>query len=496
MSGFDLAQTVYMDADAVQQAELVYITSVKLYFYAKPVQGKTSSGISEPGVSLYVTSVDDTGAPVLDNKSIFHTYGARMEYGDINVSTTGATATTFTFRQPIPVNTGKRIAFLVSFDGSDNGFKLWCNKAGENVLGTTTATSVTSGKVDGHLFRVTNGNQLTPQLNTDLSFVLNVAKFTTTPTQFKIRNRAYEILRLSSISGSFKGGEPVYEHRSSATGNVIISSATNVVTGNGTSFNTVLAAGDKFVLTDGTDGNTDVRGVVSITNATHMVIDELPTFTTNTGGYFRTVTGSAFYYSAIDDHLIIQDSTANASVYLSNGAIVKGVDSLATATVADVVDRSVNAVQPAFFVVTPAGATVNTTVNFANSSFTMDDARATDTTIGKLTVFNSHSYVLASRSTEVTAATPFDSFEGTLTFTTANPYVTPYVREENLDLFVDTFTINNDTTNEYRGQGNASTRYVSKGVVLSNDQLAEDIKVYVRAYRPVGSDVKDRKSVV
>jgi hypothetical protein len=68
--------------------------------------------------------------------------------------------------------------------------------------------------------------------------------------------------------------------------------------------------------------------------------------------------------------------------------------------------------------------------------------------------------------------------------------VSPYVREENLDLFLETFEINNDDTNEYLGRGNASSRYVASPVFLSNDQLAEDMKVYLRAYRPANTSIK------
>jgi len=45
MSGFDLAQTFFIDPAAAQQAPAVFITSVDLFFKSKPVQGKTQSGI-------------------------------------------------------------------------------------------------------------------------------------------------------------------------------------------------------------------------------------------------------------------------------------------------------------------------------------------------------------------------------------------------------------------------------------------------------------------
>ena len=61
MSGFNLAQTFFVDADAAQQASSVYVTSIDLYFYGKPTAGKTKSGISKPGVSLFLCNTNTDG---------------------------------------------------------------------------------------------------------------------------------------------------------------------------------------------------------------------------------------------------------------------------------------------------------------------------------------------------------------------------------------------------------------------------------------------------
>lgn len=337
---------------------------------------------------------------------------------------------------------------------------------------------------------MTNGKVLTPETDADLSFKLKVAKFTTTPTTFMVRNRPYEILKTTPVVGVFKGGEPVYEKRANNTGTVGISSTIATLTGSGTSFNTILQAGDSFVITDGTTGNTDIRKVVSIANATFMTIDVTPSFTNTAGAYYRTVTGSMFFNSNMTDHLIVQDSTANASVYLSVGSPMYGVDSGAQANVTAIQTYAVNAAIPGFNVIVPAGTTVNTTLNFANSSLGVSGTTESTFNIGQRKTVDTYPAVIASRTTEVTTGTPFTSVATTLKFTTTNPYVSPYVREENLDLFVETFEINNDDTNEYLGRGNASSRYISSPVFLSNDQLAEDMKVYIRAYRPASTSIK------
>lgn len=487
MSGFDLAQTFFVDPDAAQQAASIYITSIDLFFYSKPVQGKTQSGIFKPGVTVFIADTTTDNAPNIN--SFKQDVVARVEFDNINVSTTGALATTFTFSRPINIRTNVTAAFLIKFDGSDAGFKLWYNKAGSVEFGTTNLTSVTSGKVDGNLFIITNGNTLTPQKDADISFKLKVAKFTTTPQAYKIKNRAYEILNTSNTVGNFIGGEPVYAVAANAAGTVGISSASVNLIGTGTTF-TSLNAGDSFVLTDGTPGNTEIRKVVSVTNTTSMVIDTAPSFTNTAGHFYRAVTGKAYFSSGQTDHLIIQDSTSNSTIFLSAGNTIYGVDSLAFTTVANIQAFSVNAVTPGFVVGVPNGTTINTSIGFANSSFAYSSGNAQDATIALRLPMSKYPAVIASRTTEVTTGTPFTSLQSTLTFKTNNPYVTPYVDRENLDMFLETFEINNDTTNEYLGTGNAQSRYISQTIVLDADQLSEDLKVFVRGYKPASTDIK------
>jgi hypothetical protein len=83
-----------------------------------------------------------------------------------------------------------------------------------------------------------------------------------------------------------------------------------------------------------------------------------------------------------------------------------------------------------------------------------------------------------------------ETFNGEITFSTSNEYVSPYVREENLDVFVERYVINNSDTDEYRGLGTAQARYISKTAVLRNEQFAEDLKLYLTAFRPFGTTIK------
>lgn len=490
MSGFDLAQTFFLDRQAVNDSELAFITAVDLFFYSKPVEGQTKTGINSPGVSVSICGVRADGTP--DLASVSHMYSARVEYNQIVVDTSGnnSSVTTFTLRQPVPLTTNRRYAVLVKFDGSDNDFKLWYNKSGENVLGTLTQTQVSSGKIDGHFFKITNGYELTPERDADLSFRVKIARFTETQKTFKTKNIAYDILKVTTYPEKFLGGEDVYQGAANGSGTVSISRLSNTGVGTGTSFNTYLKVNDKIVVTDGTAGNTDIITVTAIANSTQISFDRAPKFNNTTANYFKTVMGKVHIADKLSDHILVRESTANSTLYFGAGNTIYGVDSGANAVIANVVNFTVNAVVPGYAIRTPFGTEASGTVNFANGAYSISGTRKKDIVNGARTLINNYDAVFASHTTEETAGTPFETFNGEITFTTTNEYVSPYVREENLDVFVERYVINNSDTNEYLGLGSAQARYVSKTAILRNEQFAEDLKVYLTAYRPFGSSIK------
>ncbi len=490
-SEFDLAQTFYIDKDAVRQADTIFITSLDLYFKTKPVAGKASTGIYKPGASVHICPVDNE-IPVLDQA---FSEVARVEYDNIYESNTASTATTFSFNFPVPVKTTQNYAILVKFDGSDNDFGLWWNKAGENILNTTNSTQVNSGKVDGFFYTITNGKQLTPLKDADLKFNLKIAKFTSTASTFKLNNNNNEFFKFyaNSISGNFKGGEYVWQNNAPSTGNVVANSSIVTIVGTGTSFTSTLQVGDKFVITDGTVGNADVRAVVSIANNTSLTIDVAPSFSNGTANYIITPVATVYDVKGLAERIVLENSTANSTVRFTTDSFIKGVDSEASCKIELIEDFEAGYVRPSYTIFTPAGTSTNVAFNVANSSYGTAGSNKVTAEINQIKFLDSYPAVFAARSNEVVnSATLFNnakSFESELTFISTNPYTSPYVKEENLDAFVTRYDVNNDYTNEYRSQGNATSKYISKRVVLADGQDAEDIRVYLSAYKPANTDI-------
>ena len=560
---FNKAQSFFLDSSSAQGASVVFVTSIELYFKDKPTADKTQSGTSKPGVSLNICEVKDN-VPNMNTADIKTL--ARVEYDNINTSASAATSTIFTFDTPVPLQTNKQYAFLIKFDNSEP-FALWKNRVDEVDIVTGVATKLSSGKVDGNAYDITNGFDVTPLSDVDFKFKINVAKFTGARSNtFTISNEAYDFLKLTSgaVSGTFIGGEYVYQQQANLTGTVVVSSGGANITGTSTTFtsdvanndlvivanstvsqvrkvnivtnttfmnvtsnfstsasavnirkfntgtistnassNTIIGTNTSFasissdsyiVITDGTDGNTEVRKVVSVDSGNQtLVLDVVPSFTNTTAGYFISPVAKVDSFKAYGDFLTLYDSSANTTSYFAGNTIIKGVDSLANATVSSIENVSISRFAPYFNVKVPGGAKAKYYVNFANTTYAKTNGNLTEVDLGKNALL-SYPAIIASRSNEVNNPSNLfansKSFNAKLEFSSDNPFVSPYVLEENLDFGIQQFIINNTSTNEEYANGAAFSKYVSKPVILGEDQVAEDLIVFLTAFKPSGTDIE------
>lgn len=497
MLGFDLAQTFYVDAAAVKDASTIFATSVELYFYSKPKANQTQSGLPKPGVSVYICSTKLNNSPDLED--VTPEYAGRVEFDNINVDKDdGATSTKITFRQPVPMVTGKVYAFLVKYDGSDPGFALWYNKAGENKLGTTTKTQVTSGKVDGYLFNLTNGTSLTPLTDADLTFKLNIARFTSTSSTYKLYNKPMELFQITTALGNFKGSEFVFQERADESGTIAVETGNTIVQGTSTSFTSAFNVNDFVVIRNtaldaSPSAQVAVRKIASIANNTYMVLEEPVSFTNTAANFIRTAIGTVASHKTDVDVLYVETVQSNTTLYFANTsglANIQGAHSKLRVTVRDVFDYPVNSIIPGMNIKAVPGTSHSTQVNFVNNAvYTLAAERSRNIVLGERQNIYDYPAVIASRATELTSkVVPFRSNETFLTFETTNPYSSPYVREEDLDLQIERSFINSTDTDEHTTEGTAIAKWVSYAMTL--DTLAEDVRVFIRGFRPNGSTIK------
>ena len=83
------------------------------------------------------------------------------------------------------------------------------------------------------------------------------------------------------------------------------------------------------------------------------------------------------------------------------------------------------------------------------------------------------------------------SYRHRITLTNTNAGVSPILNPSRLSANVRKYIVNNDSTNETEPLGgNAKSRFISKIVRLADGQEAEDIRLSVAQFTPVGTSIK------
>ena len=97
---------------------------------------------------------------------------------DINTSSTGATATTFTFPSPVFLRENEEYAFVVKSNSID--YTIYSARMGEKTLDDSRLVS--KQPVLGSMFKSQNASSWTPEQMEDVKCKINVASFDTTKT--------------------------------------------------------------------------------------------------------------------------------------------------------------------------------------------------------------------------------------------------------------------------------------------------------------------------
>jgi len=498
---YDLAQSFYIDSNAVEQAGAVHITSVDLFFSTKPDLGKSKSGIYAPGVTVYICPLSND-QPQLE-KTIQGSR-ARQEWSNINTNVDSSTLTKFTFTRPILVATNSSYCFLVKFDGCDDAYKLWRAETGEKYLNTNVTASPSSGYNDGNFYKITNGSVQTKSTGADLKFNLNIAKFNVLTNNYKFNERNYELFNYytTSLTGDFKTGEYVYKNTSPVFGNAVISSTSyQVVSQNGANFATSFSVGSYVVFSDGSTTNTAIRTVTAV-NSSVLTVDELIHFS-NSGGvqFYNTAVGKVYLFDKVRDTMVLTDSNANSTVYFANNDYIKSEDSGKQLRIQAMSNFDIGRATSQLNVVTPPLTSANIFSSFSNSLYSSAASLNYSLPSAKRIFINDTNSIVGSRSlvlsnTSASLATGNVTIDGTMTFSTSNKYTSPYIEEADLDLILYRYDINNSATNEELGTGNSYSRYISRPVILGNSQDAEDLHLYTTAYIPAEASIKIYGKVV
>jgi hypothetical protein len=510
---FDYIQTFYVNSDAVNSAEEVLITSVELFFKGKPSTTSNISNLSAPGLSVWICEVTNdqpTPEKVLNNSVTI------VQYERIHTSLNATTPTTVSFNAPVAVKSGRSYGIVIKYD--DPAFEIWYNKQGDALVTTTGKSSTVSqgsqGRFVGTLFKATSATDNTSYSDRDLKFKVNIAKFDVTTGTFNLVNKDYEFFTLDSVSGTIRGGDIVYQDIASATGTISVSSSSSTITGSGTTF-TNHSAGQKVLFGNGTTNN--LIKIVSVTNATSMVVETVPSITGSSLTYKVPPTGRADYTNYTNSSnsilFLVDSDAANATFKFTPGTRVIGHNFGGSANLKSIYAYSADNITPRLAMKSWAHSNFQLTYKTVNETHNLVST-GTDVTnmYNNASQTNWDAYIL-SRSTEVdttlgltlygarrkSVVMTVDVSAGTGS-TTQSTFAVPRINADELDLSVYQNSINNNTEQTVNGIANFDTetakngigasKYISRKITFAADKFAEDIVVYLTGYRPAGTELK------
>lgn len=540
---YDFIQTFYVDPEAVDNAGSVMLTNVELFFRAKPSDALSAgtenpdnlSGASIPGVSIAICrTVGDE--PIGDYTGIMRGTTVRLDSNSINVTNNATVGTVFRFANPIYLETGKSYGIVVTFE--DKGFELWTNINGLNLISESGLTSTPSPgpgtNFRGLLYEATKsvGTEAVvnnvesvsrtgykPLADRDLKFKVTIAKFRLPDNKkltVNVVNKDYEFFTISNRTGTFRGGEVVYKDVANSAGTVAFNTTSLEILGTGTAF-TNITVGQSIVIRQG--NVTNVLRVANIVNDQLLEVDVYPTIT-GSGGFKVPPIGRVHYANYLNNKLVLVDSSATNSTFLfqSSNNIV-GAISGAQATIASIDKHSVDKFTPRFKIVNPTFADVSVKYQYAQDALSGGTYMYPSLNNMKLDVENevtdydafvySRSFEVAAASGEFGLADSKKSAVANITFTYDTnknyTFTAPFVAEE-LDLF--TFQNQISNTISYLGtttdrdavsyqydtetskNGSALSKHITKRISFAPNRAAEDLVVYLSAFRPAGTDIR------
>jgi hypothetical protein len=386
------------------------------------------------GITVYILETD---ANFPDSSRIVGK--SFLPSSSINVSTTANSETQFSFNHPTFLSNGKEYVVMVHPDANSPEYEIWTAQIGQSDIETN--EQVFSSPYSGTMFVSGNARTWNAVQDEDLKFNIYRASFTVGTGTAILNNEDDEYLTVDGFtkansSFNIEAGDVVYTQNSS---------------------------GDLQL------ANTDPVGYVQFldvaNNELHLDASVNGGFTTNT---------------VIEIHRPSEDG---------NTAAISNTSLIANATITAINDLDYHAVVPRFATMIPAKTSLTFSYKGTNNTYTTDTSY--QTVIEEIEKeFFDWPRVAVSKSTEVDSMSSAKSSFYQGIFSTTSEYVSPVIDlTRKSGLFIENL-INNDVTNEDTRYGNAISRYLSRNIVLRDGQEAEDLKVYIGAYRPVGTDIK------
>ena len=458
-------------------------------FFIKKGMGQGSDTIMVSKVDLYFNRKSDVNGCTVELREVVNGYpGNRviplsqvhLKPENVNVSADSSAVTTVDFEAPIRLEVETEYAIVIRPDANDPNYLVFVSKVGGTDLtpGDTNGQSVVQDWGDGVLFTSTNNKAWKSYQDEDLKFTLYRHDFNSSAGSVTMTNNDHEFFTLSDWDGAFITNEWVYEEKSlSPSTGATINMALGSKTITGTALSDTYAAGDWIKIENSGSTRTDLLKIANIVSATEMTTEKKLSFDGASATGTPVVVGRATYHNfRRPETLYIAESSAVTGKAFSATGIIYGLTSGTEATIASVDNINLSYIQPIIQKSNDSASRTTIEGRFVDTN-DLNNYYAMDMKFGDATSFADKGVVVYSKSNNLSNIKPF---EITVNMTNSNSTSSPLVDIETSILMA----------NQYRIDNSDGARYISKVVELAEDLDAEDLKLYLTAYRPNGSDIK------
>lgn len=514
---FSFIQTFFADPAAVQNSSEFSLTSVWLFVKEKPSVLSNGSGTLKPGITLCICEVRDD-RPILTR--VHSDSFVRLGYDEIPTATIrsitpnlGGGEAKFYFNTPIKLTSGRTYGIVVITE--DPAYTLHENKKGDVIIGGGISNGSSSlGSFIPKLYRGSNSGVFTPINATDLAIVVKTALYNANTATVELVNKSYEFLSIDSRNKNFVVGERAFQQTANAAGSIAIQQGNTTIRGTGTNFSGAGVTANSFIVITANAAFSQVVRVASVANTTQLVLADIPRFSNTAGAYKVTPTATVNTFDQLSNKVTLIDSTAaNATFRFNASNTIFGDVSGASANISSVDNYSVDSFVPKLDITLPSSSQINATYNFTaqtGGNFAFSPSNVRELVLdAAIPVVEYDAYVL-SRSNEI-ANTSFTQYgadrkSAVLTVSvdsntpTTRLYTSPTIAVNELDIFVGNNSISNTHTStdansvvfdtEVTNRGIALTRHISTKVNFAENRRAEDVRVFLLGYRPIGTQIK------
>lgn len=406
----------------------IFITKIGLFF-------QSSDSSANNGITVYIT---ETGLGQPDKSKIVAK--GRVLSSSVTTSQDSSAETQIVLDTPMLATAGKEYAFIVAPDGNSPEWNIWTAETGGNDV--LTGQNIYSTPYSGVMFISSNMSGWTAIQKEEIKFNIYRADF--------------------SIGDFYAYFDNENDEYISTSGFVTANSATSVEIGD------IVYTANNSTGTPNTSSNAAFGRVIYVEQANgNIYLDS------SINGKFASGNLINFYRTS---------DPSNTSLITANTLI-------ANATITSVNDIQYQVSVPQFATIEPILTSIEYGFAGTDGSYITDSSYQTVPAKSEYEFLDKSRY-LVSRSNEVAYTSGNKTTKYRIKLNTGSSYVSPVVSlTKKAGLFIKNI-INNDSTNEHTKYGNALTKYISKTVVLADGQEAEDLQVYLTAYRPVNSDIQ------